>query len=253
MLAILPGLILLLAPLASGSARAGEPRSQTLEIFQAIQSAYPGAGLKAWVNDGSGTLLRIGDREVYHFESRTGGYLTVIHLDSHGVATLLYPTADTSAGRIGSGESRSFPPSDAGFKLTAEPPLGHEDLLVVATTEPIPRDRLIAGAGPAEIVVFEAPRAPALAEALRRELAARDPGAVQVAMVAQTIEGRTAKNQYRSADIVEYFTTPAPARFDVRGSTSTSSSPPRRPSSTRRREPISMWPPGRSRIRECRK
>jgi len=204
---VLVGLSLLLSWSIADPAHAVEPRSQTLGIFQSIQSTYPASGLKAWVNDGRGEKLRIGDGLVYHFQSGRAGYLTVIHLDSHGVATLLYPTADASASHIASGESRSFPPKDAGFKLDAEPPLGREVVLVVATTEPITRDRLAAAAEASEIVVLEAGNAPAMAEALRRELASRDPGDVQVAMIEQTIEGRSEGSQYRSADIVDYFTT----------------------------------------------
>jgi len=200
-------LFVLASWVAVSPARAVELRSQTLASFESIQSSYSGEGLKAWVNDGSGASLRIGDDQVYHFESASGGYLTVVHLDSHGVATLLYPTSDDRAARIGAGDPRSFPPPDAGFKLSAEPPLGREVLMVVATAEPISRERLGVSAGPAEIVVFEAARAPALAEALRRELAARDPGSVQVAMIEQTIDGRQGAIEYRSADIVQYFTT----------------------------------------------
>jgi outer membrane protein OmpA-like peptidoglycan-associated protein len=201
------GLLVLLASALSSPARAAEPRSQTLDTFESIRSSYSDSGLKAWVNEGRGAPIRIGDHVVYHFESPLDGYLTVIHLDSHGVATLLYPTADTQAGHVGPGESRSFPPADAGFELNAEPPLGREVVMVVATKEPIARDRLAAASDASQVVVFEAERAPALAEALRRELAARDPGAVQVAMIEQTIEGRSGASQYRSADIVDYFTT----------------------------------------------
>jgi outer membrane protein OmpA-like peptidoglycan-associated protein len=163
------------------------------------------------VNDGAGTAIPIGSELSYHFEAEGPAYLTVVHLDSHGVATLLLPngvSGPAGAGRkVAAGGRQSFPARTDGFSLRAEPPVGQEHVIVVATAGPIDVDALGVPAGPDGFTVREAADAPALGSRLL-DLYLATPVAERAAVhVEQHITGRPGESEYTSVDIVDYFTT----------------------------------------------
>lgn len=196
------GLALAMVLLAATSAIAS-PREATVTALEAIESAWPGPGVSIRVvRDGQGPL-RIGDDIVYRFTSTRAGYLTALHVDTHGATTLLYPRADVSQSKLGEGGTVELPSAEDGFSLQVQPPVGRDLVYAIVTREPLTRRSI--GVESAEIVVGVEPEdAARLVRLIRTELEARDAGAVAVAHVAQQIDGR-GDVLYRSADIVEFF------------------------------------------------
>jgi len=179
------------------------PRDTTIEILDGLLTRQGDDSVRVLINEGGGEPLRIGDQLVYRFESSRPGYLTAIHVDTHGAATLLYPRTDVEAGLVRSGQSIRLPSASDGFHLTVEPPVGRDLVYAIVTDSPISRADLAIES--ADIVVsFEPHQAPALARKLARVLGSRASGETRIAQVVQQIDGR-GPVQYRSADIVGFF------------------------------------------------
>lgn len=181
-------------------------RDRTVAQLRALETAWPGDAVRVTVLGGGGDAagpLRIGESLVYRFDAASPGYLTAIHVDTHGAATLLYPRADIAAGRIGDGREILLPSPEDGFSLEVQPPVGRDVVYAIVTKTPITRRDL--GLASRDVVVaFEPHEAPAFVQRLRETLDARAGGEVQVAHAVQRIEGR-GEVLYRSADIVGFF------------------------------------------------
>lgn len=197
------GLVLAVLALWATPAAMATPRDATLEQLRAIESAWAGADVSVSVEGGANGVLRIGDELVYRFRAERPGYLTAIHVDTHGSTTLLYPRTSTEEGRIGDGRDVSLPNASDGFTLRVEPPVGRDQVYAIVTDAPLSRRDL--GLDSRDIVVtFEAEEASAFVRRVREALSARADDAVRVAHVEQQIDGR-GEVQYRSADIIEVF------------------------------------------------
>ena len=182
-----------------GSARAGA-RDDTLATLEAMRGGWSGAGLAARVNEGEGNDIRLGERIRFHFESAQDAWLFVVHVDSHGVGTVLFPDGM----QIRSGAPMSFPAADD-LLLEAVPPLGKEVVYVVASRSPLTAGDL----GLADMrgpTVFEAADTVDLARRLADAVAARPARDVAIVRIDQRIIGRD-EGEYTSADIRGYFTT----------------------------------------------
>jgi outer membrane protein OmpA-like peptidoglycan-associated protein len=192
----------LLAFMAANSGAAS--RDATVELLRGLESSWPGPGVGITVvGNAGGGALRIGDELAYQFESDDEGYLTAVHIDTHGAMTLLYPRSNPADGRVGGGQPVTLPGANDGFSLEVQPPIGRDLVYAIVTKSPIRRREL--GISSAEIVVSMEPHdAPAFVRQLRAVLDSRLPGEVGVAHVVQQIDGR-GEVQYRSADIVSFF------------------------------------------------
>ncbi|MFP6654637.1 MAG: OmpA family protein, partial [Myxococcota bacterium] len=154
------------------------------------------------------------------------GYLTAIHVDTQGAATLFYPRVDLEAGRVDAGQAVQLPALDDGFHLAVQPPVGRDLVYAIVTDTPISRADL--GLDSRDLVVsFEPHQAPAFVQRLSKLLESRAAGEVHVAQVEQQVDGRGAV-QYRSADIVGFFgertRSIRPAKLDLQIRFSTNSS-----------------------------
>ena len=216
-------------------------RDMTIELLDALLAGHGNGSVRAegstsadgsdrsvrvLVNDGAGGPVRIGDELVYRFESSRPGYLTAIHVDTHGAATLLYPRPDVEAGLVHSGQAIRLPSASDGFHLAVQPPIGRDLVYAIVTDRPITRADL--GIESRDIVVsFEPHQAPALARQLTRILESRSSGEIRIAQVAQQVDGRGSV-QYRSADIVGFFSERTrsirPAKLDLQIQFETNSS-----------------------------
>jgi len=195
------GLVLLLA--SSAGTASASARDATVEMLRAVSASRESESVRILVNDGRGGAVRIGDELVYRFESDSPGYLTAIHVDTHGSTTLLYPRADVAAGRLAPGRSLSLPSDEDGFTLSVQPPVGRDIVFAIVSNSPVTRSAL--GIDSREVVVsFEPHQAPALVRRLRDVLDARPSGEVRTAKIEQQVDGR-GRVQYRSADIVGFF------------------------------------------------
>jgi outer membrane protein OmpA-like peptidoglycan-associated protein len=199
------GVVILVAlPLLAFAATASaESRDATLEMLRAISTGRESEAVRIRVNDGAGGPIRIGDELVYRFETDAPGYLTAIHVDTHGSVTLLYPRPDVDAGRLDPGRPILLPSDDDGFALTAQPPIGRDVVYAIVTETPLTRRSL--GLESRDIVVsFEPHQAPAFVRRLRDVLDARSANETRIAHLEQQVDGR-GEVQYRSADIVGFF------------------------------------------------
>jgi len=205
---VMCGLFVIGMLLSTSSSAYASPRDATIELLRGLEDRWPGAGVAVRVLDGSGRpqvegrALRIGETLSYDFESSAAGYLTAIHVDTQGAATLLYPRVNAEAGRVGA-TPLTMPSAEDGFSLTAQPPVGRDVIYAVVTKKPVARKDL--GIRSSDLVVsYEAHQAADVVRRLKSVLEKRTPGEVAVAHVVQQIDGR-GEVQYRSADIVGFF------------------------------------------------
>ena len=187
-------------------ASADSPRKATVAALEALESAWPGQDVSIRILRADGKAeeaVRIGDEIVYRFGSSSPGYLTALHVDTHGATTLLYPRRNAEDSRISADRDVDLPNASDGFELEVRPPVGRDLVFAVVTRTPIERSQL--GISSSDVVVaFEPQDGALLVRRLREALDARPREEVAVAHVAQRIDGR-GKVLYRSADIVGFF------------------------------------------------
>lgn len=179
------------------------PRDVTVEQLRALENAWPDSGVRVSILGSEGSPIRIGEELAYQFESGEVGYLTAIHVDTHGTTTLLYPRPNPEDGRIEGGRPVSLPGANDAFTLQVQPPIGRDLVYAIVTKTPVRRSEL--GITSNDVVVSLEPQdAPAFVRKLRAVLDSKARGEVGVAHVVQQIDGR-GQVKYRSADIVGFF------------------------------------------------
>ena len=189
----------------AASAGAAE-REDTLKILGDIAPRGGDIGLSVRVVGGTSQGIPIGAPLAYHIQAKRDVELTVLHVDPHGVVTVLIPSEVLGSGRLSAGAERVIPEPGSGIELTAEPPVGLEAIIAVATETPLNLVPLAAGGG-SELTVIDPAKGPAFARSLVERIAGLADESVAVARAEQRILGRSEGTQYRSADIVAYFTT----------------------------------------------
>ena len=198
--------LIVLPSFATAGFAAEAERARTLEVLAAAASRAEAGDLKAWSNDGGDAEIPIGASIVYHFSSERDGHLTVVHVDSHGVMTFLAPSGVWEDRRIGPDASRRFPPGGSGIAITAEPPLGREEIFAFATPAPIEAGDLGLSLASAPVALVEAADAPEVAARLQARLAGFEAGDVAASRIEQRIVARGEGPEYTTGDIVGYFT-----------------------------------------------
>ena len=194
--------VVAIIPVAAIAAE-GSLRDETIEQLRSLESAWPAQGVRVSIPASKGAPLRIGEDLSYAFESGTSGYLTAVHVDTHGMATLLYPRANVEAGRIGADRSVHLPAPSDPFTLQVQPPIGRDFVYAIVTEKPISRQDL--GIVNGDIVVsYEPQDSAAFVRRLRSALESQTPGSIRVTHVVQQVDGR-GEVQYDKGDILEFF------------------------------------------------
>jgi outer membrane protein OmpA-like peptidoglycan-associated protein len=196
---------LLVSLLLAAGASAAE-RDDTLAVLSGIAPRGEDIGLRVRVVGGGAEGIPIGETLAYRIRAARAVEVTVLHVDPHGVVTVLIPSSALGGGHVAAGAERVIPDPDSGIELTAEPPVGLETIFVVATETPLGAAELGLPAG-AELHVIDPKRGPAFARGVAERVAELSDATVAVARAEQRILGRPQGTQYRSADIVDYFTT----------------------------------------------
>jgi hypothetical protein len=163
--------------LPSGSTpeeRATSPREETVAILESIPDD-PRVELRIWSSHGERREIPIGSEIAYHFASDRDGHLTLLHLDPHGMVTVLYPNALGEDARIRAGVEKRFPPA------RAAPPLGREELFLVSTPFALGLGDLGLVPGGDGIAILEPEDGPELSRRLANAIASRG-GATGVAV-----------------------------------------------------------------------
>jgi outer membrane protein OmpA-like peptidoglycan-associated protein len=197
--------ILLVSLVLATGATAAE-RDDTLAALGSIAPRGDDIGLSVQVQGGTAQGIPIGAPLSYRIRAARDAEVTVLHVDPHGVVTLLIPSAALGDGHIAAGSDRVIPEPGGGIELSAEPPVGLETIFVVATETPLDTAGLGLDAG-SELHIIDPKRGPAFARSLAKRVAGLSDSTIAVARAEQRILGRPEGTQYRSADIVDYFTT----------------------------------------------
>ena len=192
----------------SGMVLPGDAVAEAADSRSAADALVDGSsadGLRVWANDGLSASLRVGDLVVYRFVSDRAAYLTVLHIDSKGLGTLLLPGPNAREAHVDSGVERVFPGPELGEQLEVQLPIGSETLLVVATLEPLPRTRLGIAPNAGPVAILKPSEVSDLIARLQQTVVST--GTARVARLVQRVLARDDKTLYRAAEIVDYFTT----------------------------------------------
>lgn len=172
-------------------------KQDTMDRLNQISDTWAEANLQAKVKGGRGNSFRLGDQIQFGFSANQECYVTMMHVDGHGVATLI--SVSDELGPLTPAADLSYPSNDV--HLDIAPPLGKENLHAFCTDSPID----IASIGAVEgVAVVEAEQAPDTAGALASLLAGRK---VSVSKIEYRVLGRTRSVEYNVDDVVEYFNT----------------------------------------------
>jgi outer membrane protein OmpA-like peptidoglycan-associated protein len=155
--------------------------------------------------------LPLGQPIVYRLESGRSAHLLIFHVDAHGVVTVLVPNGLGVGDRVEAGRPLELPGESADFSLIAEPPIGRESVLVVATTARVDPATLGLDFADAPFAFVEAERVPALLSRVRDTLAAREPATWSTTHLEQRVLGREEGPSVLADDVASYFTVRARA------------------------------------------
>lgn len=191
------------ASLGVAAGASASPRDEVLETLSKVTPAWSGLGLEARINDGGNQVVRVGDEIRYVFGAAADAHLTVLHVDSHGVVSVLYPSGAYPNNQVASGLPNSIP-AGSDLALEVSPPLGREDVFVFATPEPVSLGDLgLSSAGP--LAVVDVADAPAFAKRVATLLETRSAQQVGAAHLPLRVVGRGELDMTKE-DILAYFT-----------------------------------------------
>jgi outer membrane protein OmpA-like peptidoglycan-associated protein len=168
--------------LVAADAGATTPSDRFRAALERVAKAEP-AGLRVSANGGTASAFRLEERIDYHFESARDGHLLALHVDSHGVASVLVPSFLAPDATIRAGEVLVV----EGLKASA--PVGHDTVYAVVTERPLDLDAIGLADASACVRTFDEAAALALAERLAEALSSADVGAVAVAESRTRIAG----------------------------------------------------------------
>ena len=181
-------------------------REKTVQALRGIES-NPAIGLRTWIEGTVAGEVRVGEPISFHFEAKQPVYLTTVYLDATGVISVIQAGTDEQS-RLFPDQARAFPDAGSGRVLRVQPPLGHEDVFAIATTEPLPDHLFADPQDPHRDAVMESSAdARHFSQRLADYLSILDAGSVAVASVSQQIVSEDTPQRYSSSRIVDIFTT----------------------------------------------
>jgi len=170
-------------------------QEETARLLDGIPNNWPEVNLRAWTNAGEPRAFKLGDEIKFYFQTEHGCYIRLIYLDSRGLMTVISPDLGAGNNFLDAGKETTYPSEHAKFQIFAEPPLGQDNLYVIATENPtkLPED------GP-YIDSYE------IAKEFKRALLEYGK-TLKVAMIKLQlmVKGRSEEIEYKTRDIVSYF------------------------------------------------
>ena len=176
-------------------------RARTLATLEEIRGSGD-LGLEAWLNEGDQKSVRIGESLAFHFRTKRPAHLTALHVDASGTVTVLHDGSSRSFAQPG--RVQSFPPARSGHRLVAEPPLGSEVVIAIATVEALPDDLFGDGTG---LISVEASQAPHMVRRLVDYVSILPEGTVDTARFSHTVLPEKSGRSHSKDEIVRHFTT----------------------------------------------
>ncbi len=190
------------------NAREEMSRADTLSYLDQIPRGMKNAQFRAWINDGNETEFTLGEEISFNFSAAVDVYVSIAHVDTHGIVSLFEPQLGQGSNRLKKGIVMTFPPLNSGMNIKIEPPLGKERIYFVASSKPVRKDVFGADAntGSGKTALFQAADSTRLAkEFLDAILASNDSAGVTVTSVDHEVIPRPGLAQYSRSDIVGYF------------------------------------------------
>ena len=125
-------LLTMLIPLDSKA----DLQEKTSIILDRMPSQWDDAKVRAWTNDAGAKTYKLGEEIKFYFHAEHDCFITMVYLDSHGLLSVISPDLGSGDNRLNAGIEASYPPKNANYQITAEPPLGRDNVYVIATKYP---------------------------------------------------------------------------------------------------------------------
>lgn len=203
-------IILLLWSLMMVSDAWGTRRETVLAELDQLPNHWRDVGLHVQINDGAVHAFPLGTQVLLHFWAKDDCYIWLIHVNSHGVVSLMTPRFG-QAGNFLRARQAIAPSLRAKMAAVIAPPLGQERLYVLATQKPL-------NITPLEKTVHLAHRGVAAQAGARgivrlvREQMMGTQNTSAVAKLDYRVLGRSEEREYTAKDIVDYFTSKSLSR-----------------------------------------
>lgn len=176
---------------------ASSERENTIAALGTISDNWAEANLRATVNGATTGNFRLGDKIQFGFDADRECFVTLFHVDGHGVGTVI--SVSDELGPLMPATSMSYPSKN--IHLEVAPPLGRENLYAYCTGSKVDLSSVGAVGG---VAVVEAHQAPEVARAFSSLMADQQ---VSVAALEYRVLGRTRSVEYSVDDVVQYFNT----------------------------------------------
>ena len=181
----------------SSTSIASNSKQNTLDTLNRIADNWAGANLRATVNGSEGGTFRLGDKLQFGFDAGRECFVTIFHVDGHGVGTVISVSGEL--GPLRPSTSINYPSKNV--HLEVAPPLGMENLHAYCTDSPVDLSPIGAVEG---VAVIEADQAPESARVFASLMAGSK---VSVSVLEYRVAGRTRSIEYSVNDVVDYFNT----------------------------------------------
>lgn len=126
------GMATVFGALAAGFVSGTQATGDSLDRLGALQQSWPEAGLELSLEGAAGGAVEVGDAIRYRLDASQGGSCYLLHVDSHGQASLMRPG---NCNGDASGMRANFP---QGGSLTAGQPLGEERVYAILARDALP-------------------------------------------------------------------------------------------------------------------
>jgi outer membrane protein OmpA-like peptidoglycan-associated protein len=170
-------------------------QEETTRLLDDIANNWPEANLRAWTSADQTKAFKLGDEIKFHFHTERDCYISLIYVDSRGLLTVISPDFGDGDNFLEAGKEVTYPSEKANFQIIAEPPLGQDNVYVIATKNRayLPED---------------GPYTDSYGIAKEISLALREEGKapnVAMAKLLFMVKGRSEEIEYKTRDIVGYF------------------------------------------------
>ena len=168
---------------------------ETERLLDGIPNKWPAVNLRAWTNSGQTKAFKLGDEIKFNFHTERDCYISLIYLDSRGLLTIISPELDVGNNFLMAGKEATFPSEKSNYRIIVEPPLGQDNVYVIATKNRVDLPENSPQVDPYRI-------AKDINLALRENGKAHKIAKVKLQF---TVKGRSEEIEYKTRDIVSYF------------------------------------------------
>ena len=170
-------------------------QEETTRLLDGIETNWHKANLRVWTNAGQTKSFKLGEEIKFHFQSKRDCYISLIYVDNRGLLTVISPDLGNGNNFLEAGRKATYPSEKANFRIIAEPPLGQDNVYVIATKNRVllPEDGSYTNAY-------------GIAKEISRALREEGKGpSVDLEKLQLIVKGRSEEIEYKTRDIVGYF------------------------------------------------